>query len=135
MKTGRNAMVVVVAAFVLSAAGLAAVNAMGGTRAARVTVTEVEYKLTLSKTHVGAGKTTFVVMNKGKLGHALSISGPGLKKRLVMGTIPPGSSKTVTVTLKAGTFTLWCPIDSHAKLGMKTTLKVGSSTSGGSSWG
>jgi plastocyanin len=126
---------VLVAAAVLSAAGLAVMNALGGTQSARVTVTETEYKITLSRTHIATGKTTFVVVNKGKLAHSLSIRGPGMTKRLIMGTIAPGSSHTAAVTLKSGTFTLWCPVDSHAKLGMKTTLKVGAGTSGGSSWG
>jgi uncharacterized cupredoxin-like copper-binding protein len=82
-------------------------------------------------------------MNKGKLAHSLEISGPMLKKRLIGGTLKPGSSRMVTVTLESGTYTLWCPIDGHAKLGMMTTFKAGSagaSSAGGttttkSSWG
>jgi plastocyanin len=93
-----------------------------------VTVTEVEYKLTLSPSKLAPGKTTLVVVNKGKLAHSLSISGPGLKKRLIAGTIKPGVSRSVTVTLKAGSYTLWCPVPGHAALGMKKTVKVGSTT-------
>jgi hypothetical protein len=91
-----------------------------------VTVTEVEYKLTLSRSHLSAGKITLVVVNKGKLAHSLEISGPGLKKRLIAGTIMPGTSRSVIVTLKAGSYALWCPVPGHAALGMKTTLKSGS---------
>jgi uncharacterized cupredoxin-like copper-binding protein len=102
--------------------------ALAGTKTARVTVTEVEYKLTLSPSKLAPGKTTLMVVNKGKLAHSLSISGPGLKKRLIAGTIKPGSSRRVTVTLKAGSYTLWCPVPGHAALGMKQTVKVGSTT-------
>lgn len=100
-------------------------------------MTEVEYKLTLSRSHLSAGKPTLVLVDKGKLAHSLSISGPGLKKRLITGTIKPGSSRGVTVTLKVGTYTLWCPQPGHAALGMKTTFKAGSGSGsgGGSSWG
>lgn len=136
MRISRTVMVTSVLVLAMAGAGLAVMAALAGTKTTRVTVTEVEYKLTLSRTHLSAGKTTLVVVDKGKLAHSLSISGPGLKKRLIAGTIMPGVSRSVTVTLKAGTYTLWCPIDSHAKLGMKTTFKAGSGTSsGGSSWG
>jgi plastocyanin len=130
-------------ALAVAGAGLAGMAALGGTATTRVTVTEVEYKLTLSRTHLSAGKTTLMVVNKGKLAHSLEISGPGLKKRLIAGTIMPGASRSVTVTLKAGSYSLWCPIDGHANLGMKTTFKAGSgttagtggTTTSGSSWG
>lgn len=122
---------------------VAALTASAGTTSQRLTVTEVEYKIGLSSSHLKAGLTTFMVVDKGKLAHSLSISGPGLKKRLIVGTIKPGSSRAVTVTLKAGSYSLWCPVPGHAALGMRTTLKAGSSTgstSGGStttksSWG
>lgn len=134
MNTHRATFFVLMLMVTLAGAALAALTAAGGTASSRLTVTEVEYRLTVSATHLAAGKTTIKVLNKGKLAHSLSISGPGLKKRLISGTIAPGGSRTVTVTLKAGSYALWCPVDSHAKLGMKTTVKAGS-RSGGSTWG
>jgi hypothetical protein len=128
----------IVAAAVAGTA-VAALTALAAPKATRVTVTEVEYKLTLSRTHLAVGRTTLVVVNKGKIAHSLSISGPGMKKRLIAGTIMPGVSRSVSVTLKAGTYALWCPVPGHAALGMKTTLKAGSGTSGTttgkSAWG
>lgn len=134
MKIPRAIVVASILALIVGA-GLAVMGALAGTTSTRVTMTEVEYKLTLSRTHVSAGKTTLVVVDKGKLAHSLSISGPGLNKRLIAGTIKPGTSRTVTVTLKAGSYTLWCPVPGHAALGMKTTLKAGSSSGGGGGWG
>jgi plastocyanin len=137
-------MVASILALAVAGAALAGVSALSGTTTTRVTVTEVEYKLTLSRTHLSVGKTTLVVVNKGKLAHSLSISGPGLKKRLIPGTIKPGTSRSMTVTLKSGTYTLWCPVPGHAALGMKTRLMAagtgtGAGTSGttttGSTWG
>jgi hypothetical protein len=42
----------------------------------------------------------------------------------VTGTIRPGATKTLRVTLGGGTFTVWCPIGSHAASGMKASLTV-----------
>ena len=143
MRFPRAFLIASVLAALTAGAALAAMAATGRTTAGRVTVTEVEYKLTLSSTHLAAGKTTLLVVNKGKLAHSLEISGPMLKKRLIAGTLKPGASRSVTVTLEAGSYTLWCPIDGHAKLGMQTTFKAGSgntpsvggTTTNKSSWG
>jgi plastocyanin len=113
-------------AVLVTGVALAAVAATGGTRTTAVTVTEREYKLTLSRTHVAAGKYTLVAANKGKLSHSLEIAGPGIKGERIAGTIKPGASGTLSVTLKAGSYSIWCPVPGHAALGMKTTLKVGS---------
>ena len=90
MKISRALMIASVLALAITGAALAGVAAMAGAKSARVTVTEVEYKLTLSRSHLAAGKTTFVVVNKGKLAHSLSISGrnsPWKTKR--RSTMPP----------------------------------------------
>jgi plastocyanin len=113
-------------AVLVTGVALAAVAATGGTRTTAVTVTEREYKLTLPRTHVAAGKYTLVAANKGKLSHSLEIAGPGIKGERIAGTIKPGASGTLSVTLKAGSYSIWCPVPGHAALGMKTTLKVGS---------
>ena len=131
MKVSRAAMVASILVAAVAGAALAGMAALAGTKTARLSVSEVEYKLTLSPKRVAAGKTTLVVVDKGKVAHSLSIAGPGLKKRLIAGTISPGSSRSITVTLKAGTYSLWCPVPGHAALGMKTTLAVGPSTTSG----
>jgi uncharacterized cupredoxin-like copper-binding protein len=113
---------------VLAAVGaaLAGVVAHAGAGASRVVVTEKEYGLTLSPARLAAGKVTFVALDKGKLAHSLEISGPGVKNQRIPGTIRPGGSRSLTVVLRAGTYTLWCPVPGHAALGMRMTLKVGS---------
>jgi uncharacterized cupredoxin-like copper-binding protein len=130
MKIPRTLLIASIVGAAVAGTAAAALAALATPKTARVTVTEVEYKLTLSRAHLAVGRTTLVVVNKGKIAHSLSISGPGLKKRLIAGTIMPGVSRSVTVTLKAGTYALWCPVPGHAALGMKTTLSAGSTTSG-----
>jgi plastocyanin len=120
---------VAIAAFLalaLAGAALAGVVSRTSRKAVRVTVVEHEYTLTL-KHVLAAGPTTFVVVNRGHVAHSLAISGPGLKKQLV-GLDAPGKTRLLTVTLKAGTYRLWCPVPGHAALGMKANVRVGSAT-------
>ena len=88
-----------------------------------VTVTEREYRISLSTHSLPRGVVRLVVHNAGHVAHALSISGPGLATRTT-GTIQPGATKTLQVTLGGGTFTVWCPVGRHAASGMKTSLSV-----------
>jgi len=119
-------------ALVLAGAAVAALAAHGSARAARVVVVEKEYSITVTPKTLKAGLTLFVVENRGKLVHALDISGPGLPT-VKVAKIAPGKSRSVTVRLGGGTFKLWCPIPGHAALGMVRTLPVSSTT--GSSGG
>ena len=90
----------------------------------RVTATETEYRIQLSQTSLQPGTYTFVAVNKGKLAHSLEIDGPGVSDRRISGTIPPGGTQSLTVTLEHGSYELYCPVDSHKKLGMDTTIGV-----------
>ena len=88
-----------------------------------VTVTEREYRISLSTKSLPAGPVRLVVHNAGHVAHALSVSGPGLATRTT-GSIQPGATKTLQVTLGGGGFKLWCPIGRHAALGMKASISV-----------
>jgi len=135
MRNDRRRLVLIALPFVLAiGAASVALAARSAPAAAKVSVTEREYRITVAKT-LKAGTTSLVVSNRGKLTHALDISGPGVAKKTT-GMIAPGKSKTLTVTLKNGTYKLWCPVPGHAALGMKATVKVGGgSSSAGSSGG
>ena len=91
---------------------------------AAVSVKLSEWNVELSQTSVTAGPVTFTVTNTGNIPHAFEIEGQGLEQETAV--LQPGSSATLTVTLKAGTYELYCPVgnDSHKKLGMQTGLKV-----------
>jgi uncharacterized cupredoxin-like copper-binding protein len=115
-----------------------------------VTVAESEYKLALSTSTLHPGSYTFLVTNRGHLSHSLEINGPGITDTRVPGTIAPGKSESLTVTLQKGTYELFCPVPGHKQLGMDTRVTVGggattptpsqtpaatSTSSGGSAWG
>ncbi|MFE1312202.1 copper-binding protein [Streptomyces sp. NPDC058755] len=90
----------------------------------KVTVTETEYALKLSRTSFTPGTYTFVSDNAGKITHALSVDGPGVEDARTK-DVPPGHDGTVTVTLKKGTYEVYCPIDGHKQMGMDQHIKVG----------
>ena len=130
MKASRIVVVAALLAMGAAGAALAGVVATGGTSTTRVTVTEQEYRLTLSRTHLAAGKYILVAVDRGKLAHSLEITGPGIKNRRIAGTIKPGATASLSVTLKTGSYSIWCPVAGHAALGMKTTLRVGAALGG-----
>lgn len=90
----------------------------------RVTVTETEYALKLSRTSLTPGTYTFVSANHGRITHALSIDGPGVADARTK-NIDSGRQATLTVTLEKGTYDVYCPVDGHKQLGMDQHLKVG----------
>ncbi|WP_275466772.1 hypothetical protein [Streptomyces noursei] len=92
--------------------------------ATTITVTMKEYSLTLSPARAATGAVTFVVRNAGSLAHALVVAGPGVSDAHTS-TVSPGGQARLTVTLRSGSYELWCPIDKHKELGMDTHLQAG----------
>jgi uncharacterized cupredoxin-like copper-binding protein len=88
-----------------------------------VVVAETEYSITLPRTTFSAGTYTFQVSNQGQYSHNLTVEGPGVDKAATA-TLQPSQSGVVTVTLMAGTFELWCSVDSHKDKGMDVTITV-----------
>ena len=88
-----------------------------------------EWNVVLSQASVAAGPVTFVITNAGSIPHGLEVEGQGIEQEIE--TIQPGASDTLTLTLKPGSYDVYCPVgsDSHKKLGMDTHLKVVSATS------
>jgi uncharacterized cupredoxin-like copper-binding protein len=68
------------------------------------------------------GTYDFKFVNTGTTIHALEITGNGVDAKT--GSVSAGSSADLKVTLAAGTYTFFCPIDGHRGLGMEATLTV-----------
>src|SRR2546425_12376299 len=83
-----------------------------------------EWKVELSASTVPAGTVTFTVTDAGSIPHAVEIEGHGIEQEA--DEIQPGSTATLTLTLKLGTYEVYCPVGegSHQKLGMETHLKA-----------
>jgi len=91
---------------------------------AAVSVKLSEWKVELSQSSITPGPVTFNVTNTGTIPHAFEVEGQGIERETTV--IQPGSSATLTLTLKPGTYEVYCPVgnDSHKKLGMQADLKV-----------
>jgi uncharacterized cupredoxin-like copper-binding protein len=90
-----------------------------------IQVKETEYHIAPSTIKIAStGSVTFDATNAGQIDHALELEGNGVEQKI--GTISPGSSGMLTVTLsKKGTYELYCPIDNHRAMGMQATVVVG----------
>ena len=88
-----------------------------------VTAPLTDFAITLSSDEFTAGPYEFVLKDQGTHPHALAIMGPGLENTM-SGILKPGTGETFPVTLKEGTYHLWCPVGKHADKGMSTMIRV-----------
>jgi plastocyanin len=70
------------------------------------------------------GKATVVMTNPSSSGlkHGIEVEGHGIEKRGK--NVGPGHTSRVTLTLKAGTYQFYCPVDGHKSAGMKGKIVV-----------
>src|SRR6184192_2069616 len=127
----RNAAALLLAAVALVGARAPAHRAPGDPAAVSAKLSE--WKVELSTRTIAAGTVTFTVANVGSIPHAFEVEGQGIEQETAV--IQPGSSATLTLSLKPGTYEVYCPVgkDSHKKLGMNTRLTVVGGTHSGSS--
>ena len=89
-----------------------------------VTVTLAEFTLALSRDTVKAGPVTFRVKNGGKITHGFYVRGEGIAKG--SHDIEAGQEGSLMVTLKPGSYELYCPMSdmTHKNAGMSKKLVV-----------
>jgi len=103
-----------------TAAEAPATGAEPAAKEQKVSVTLLDYDIRLRPSEVFAGVVKFFVRNLGPSPHALAID--GVKDRTKV--LKAGEHTTLKVTFKPGIYTLYCPVDAHRALGMKTRLRV-----------
>ena len=89
-----------------------------------VTFSETEFKIDPSTTTFKAGDYNLTAQNQGKFPHDLHVGTPDGSELGKTDVLQPGASGSFKVTLKSGTYTLWCAVDGHRARGMETKITV-----------
>jgi plastocyanin len=89
-----------------------------------IDVTLKDFSITLAGgSTVQPGAYTFAVTNQGPSDHNLTVNGPGVSDQATP-TFGKGT-KDLTLTLKSGTYDVFCSVPGHKAAGMDTKLTVG----------
>ena len=124
---GRLAFLLVAAGLLVLGGGAAAVYAQ-----ATSTVVMREFEFDPANVRVSPGRVTFTLENAGQFPHNLHIEGNGVSEDVKTdGPVAGGESFTGTVTLPAGTYETWCPVDAHRERGMVGSLTVAAAGAAG----
>ena len=119
-KVGAGVAVVaaVVAGLAVTGAGVAATHPPATTLKLKADPNGA-LKFNKTKLSAKAGKVTLVMKNPGSSGqdHGIAVKGQGLDKDGMI--VHPGKTSTITVTLKAGRYSFYCPVLGHRGGGMK----------------
>jgi uncharacterized cupredoxin-like copper-binding protein len=106
-------------------------NGSAGAVVKTVEVKETEFKLDPAKITLNKpGTYTFKAVNSGSTTHALEIEGKGVEEETE--DIDPGQSAELKVSLKAGKYEIYCPVDGHKEQGMEGTVTVTQGSGSGS---
>jgi plastocyanin len=99
-------------------------TAEAGTFPARVQAVADEFRFSLSRSRVPAGRVTIELVNFGEDPHNFKIRRVGGTRVHTIGETLPGGRTTKTLRLKHGRFRYWCSVADHKALGMKGSLRV-----------
>jgi hypothetical protein len=95
-----------------------------GAAGSRLQVTEVEYRLLLSRPTIKAGPVNLEAIDRGLDPHDLRLRALASSGEIAVPQLTSGQRWNGVVDLKPGTYRLWCSLPEHARLGMHTTLTV-----------
>lgn len=86
-----------------------------------------EFRFSPASLHVRPGAYRIVVTNDGAVEHQLLVHRPEAHDRPVaeIASVPPGESRSVTVTLEDGTYDYACHLPGHFEAGMRGRIRVG----------
>jgi len=113
-----------VAVAVVAVGGAAATQAANGAQPKRPSATvklsaaKSGFKFNVKTPHAKHGKITLRMANPASFLHAIAVGSHKGK------TVGKGGTSTVTVSLKKGHYTFYCPVPGHRAAGMKGTLVV-----------
>ena len=79
-------------------------------------------KFNKSSATAKAGKVTLTMSNPSPISHGIAVQGTGVNQTGQI--VAHGGTSTVSVTLKPGKYTFYCPVPGHRQAGMQGTLTV-----------
>jgi uncharacterized cupredoxin-like copper-binding protein len=104
-------------------------SAAAGPVVKTIKVKETEYRLDPAKITLNKpGTYVFKAVNSGSITHALEIEGNGVEEEIK--DLDAGQSAGLKVSLKAGKYEIYCPVDGHRQQGMEGTITVKQGSSG-----
>ncbi len=121
-------MVAAIAVTAAAVAGTAATQVASGApnrpaaTTKKLSASKTKLRFSVSTIRVRHGKVTLKMSNPSGLPHAIAVDGHGVDKDGK--TVHKGGTSTVTVSLKKGTYTFYCPVPGHRAAGMKGKLIV-----------
>jgi plastocyanin len=99
-----------------------ATQAAGGEELALAAPEDGSLKFDKSTLSASAGSVTIEFANPSQVPHAVAIEGNGVQESGE--TVTESDAPPLTVDLKAGEYTYYCPVDGHRAAGMEGTLTV-----------
>ncbi len=99
-------------------------TAEGGTFPTRVQAVADEFRFSLSRSRVPAGRVTIELANFGEDTHDFKLRRVGGTHVYTIGKTLPGARTSKTIKLRHGRFKYWCSVADHKARGMKGTLRV-----------
>jgi plastocyanin len=91
---------------------------------ARVQVVAQEFRYTLSRTKVRAGRVIVELVNNGQDTHDLDVERIGSTHIFQFPSVQPGQVVDRELKLAPGRYQLWCAIADHRERGMHAILRV-----------
>jgi uncharacterized cupredoxin-like copper-binding protein len=92
-------------------------------RGERVEIALDDFFMTPQNVRARRGELTFVVTNRGRLGHNFRLRDAD-GERVEVTTLLPGEQATEAADLAPGTYTMLCTVANHEQLGMTGRLVV-----------
>lgn len=91
---------------------------------ARVQVVAQEFRYSLSRRTIRAGRAIVELRNGGEDAHDLRLRRVGGTRVYAWPNVTAGDVADRTLTLRPGIYALWCSVAGHRALGMRATLVV-----------
>jgi plastocyanin len=99
-------------------------SAEAGTFPTRLQAVADEFRFSLSRSRVPAGRVTIELANFGEDAHNFKLRRVGGTHVYTIGKTVPAARTTKTLRLRHGRFKYWCSVADHEARGMKGTLRV-----------